>query len=127
MAAAAATATICALVGATGAAAASAPKSFFGVVPQTSLDASTLKRMGDANVGTLRIIITWSSIDKSAATGDEDWSTVDPVVLEAARNDINVLPFIFGTPDWVAKGLDGQGCSGSKCDFASSGESFAEP
>ena len=78
MAAAAATATICALVGATGAAAASAPKSFFGVVPQTPLDASTLKRMGDANVGTLRIIITWSSIDKSAAAGDEDWSTRRP-------------------------------------------------
>ena len=63
IAAAAAIATICALVGATGAAAASAPKSFFGVVPQTPLDAPTLKRMGDANVGTLRIIITWSSID----------------------------------------------------------------
>ena len=114
IAAAAAIASICALVGATGAAA-SAPKSFFGVVPQTSLDASTLKRMGDANVGTLRIIITWSSIDKSAAAGDEDWSTVDPAVLEAARNGIDVLPFIFGTPDWVAKGLDGQNCSSSKC------------
>ena len=113
--AAAAIATICTLVGATGAAAASAPRSFFGVVPQTTVDASTLNRMGDANVGTLRIIISWSSIDPSAAAGDEDWSTIDPVVLDAARNGIDVLPFIFGTPDWVAKGLDGQSCSGSKC------------
>ena len=115
IAVAAAIATICALVGATRAAAASAPKSFFGVVPQTPLDASALKRMGDANVGTLRIIITWSGIDQSAAAGDEDWSTIDPVVLEAARNGIDVLPFIFGTPDWVAQDLDGQSCSGAKC------------
>ena len=98
------------------ASAASAPRSFFGVVPQTPLDAPTLERMGDANVGTLRIIINWSSRrperrGRRRRTGRR----IDPVVLEAARNGIDILPFIFGTPDWVAKDLDGHSCSGAKC------------
>jgi hypothetical protein len=114
-AAAGAVATLCALIGATSAGAASAPRSFFGVVPQRSLDAPTLKRMGDANVGTLRIIITWAGVDPSAAAGDNDWSGIDPVVLEAARNGIDVLPFVFGTPSWAAKSLDNRNCSPAKC------------
>ena len=114
-AAAAAVATLCALIGATSASAASAPRSFFGVVPQTPLDAPTLKRMGDANVGTLRIIITWPAVDPTAAAGDTDWSTVDPVVLEAARNNVEILPFLFGTPSWAARDLDNRSCQPAKC------------
>src|SRR4029079_7252432 len=105
-AAAAAVATLCALIGATSAGAASAPRSFFGVVPQTPLDAPTLKRRGAANVGTLRIIITWPAVDPTAAAGDTDWSAVDPVVLEAAKNNVEILPFLFGTPSWAARDLD---------------------
>ena len=33
-------------------------------------------------------------------------------MLEAASNGIELLPFIFGTPDWVAKDIDGYNCSG---------------
>jgi hypothetical protein len=102
-------------VGASSAGAAKAPRSFYGVVPQTPLDAATLKRMGDANVGTVRILVPWSNVDNSAQPGDNDWSSVDPIVLEAARNGIEVLPFLFGTPNWVAHDLEGRSCSGSKC------------
>jgi hypothetical protein len=108
-----AVATLCALIGATSAA--SAPPSFFGVVPQTPLDAPTLKRMGDANVGTLRIIVTWAAVDPTAAAGDTNWSTIDPVVLEAARNNVEILPFLFGTPSWAAQNLDNRSCNPSKC------------
>ncbi len=113
--AAAIAATLCTLVGASSAGAAKAPSSFYGVVPQTPLDAAALKRMGDAHVGTVRIIMTWSSVDQTSQPGDNDWSAVDPVVLEAARNGIDVLPFIFGSPDWVARDLEGQSCSPAKC------------
>jgi hypothetical protein len=98
-----------------GTSAAKAPASFYGVVPQTSLDSSDFERMGQGKVGTLRTAITWAVIDQSSATDDNDWSSVDPIVLEAARNGIDVQPFIFGTPTWVAKGLDGFNCTKSKC------------
>jgi hypothetical protein len=98
-----------------GTSAAKAPASFYGVVPQTSLGSSDFERMGDGKVGTLRIAITWAAIDQTSAAGDNDWSSVDPVVLEAASNGVGVQPFIFGTPKWVAKGLDGFNCGGSKC------------
>jgi hypothetical protein len=114
LAAAAIAVSLCALVGATSAGAAKAPRSFFGVVPQTPLDAPTLERMGEAHVGTLRMVFNWAGIDRTAAAGDSDWSSVDPVVLEAARNRIEVLPFLYGTPTWVAK-LDGQNCGPAKC------------
>ena len=98
-----------------GASAAPAPASFFGVVPQTGLTSDDFERMGDGKVGTVRTIINWSVIDASATAGDEDWSSIDPIVLEAARNGIAVEPFIFGTPIWVAKGLDHFKCKSSKC------------
>ncbi|MDX6584003.1 MAG: polysaccharide biosynthesis protein PslG [Solirubrobacterales bacterium] len=95
--------------------AAKAPASFYGVVPQTNLDSSDFDRMGEGKVGTLRTILNWSAIDPTSAAGDDDWSSFDPIVLEAADNGIDVLPFIYGTPTWVAKDLDNQKCSGSKC------------
>ena len=101
-----------------GSATAKAPASFYGVVPQTNLGAADLARMGTGKVGTLRVIVNWSAIDTSAASGDNNWSVLDPVVLEAARNNIEVLPFIYGTPTWVAQGIDNQKCStDAKCVF----------
>jgi hypothetical protein len=66
--------------------------------------------MGAGNVGTLRILLPWNALDPTPKEDDIDLSSVDPVVLAAAQNGIQVLPFIFGTPDWVAEGLDGDTC-----------------
>jgi hypothetical protein len=41
---------------------------------------------------------------------DVDFSSIDPVVLNAAANGIRVVPTIYGTPTWVAEGLDGYKC-----------------
>ena len=102
-------------IGAATSSAAKAPPSFFGIVPQTGLDAADFDRMGTGKVGTLRIIINWSSIDPSSAPGDNNFTSVDPIVFEAAQNGIEIMPFIFGTPPWVAKDLDNRKCSDSKC------------
>jgi len=96
-------------------AAAKAPATFYGVVPQTSLGAKDFERMNSGNVGTLRTILNWGSVDLSSAADDNNWSGFDAIVTEAARNGIEVQPFIFGTPSWVAKGLDGANCSGDEC------------
>ena len=87
-----------------GTGAAKPPASFFGVVPQTSLGSKDFERMSSGKVGTLRTILTWAAVDKAVGADDNDWSSFDPLVLEAARNGIEMQPFIFGTPNLVAQG-----------------------
>jgi hypothetical protein len=82
------------------------PRSFFGVVPQSPLTTEDLSRMGEARVGTLRILIQWSTIDPTAAGDDYNWSGIDAIFAGAAVNGVRVLPFLYGTPNWVAA-LDG--------------------
>jgi Glycosyl hydrolase catalytic core len=93
-----------------------APRSFYGVVPQTTLERGDYKRMGKARVGTLRSTLGWAGIDPTDARGDYNWAGFDAVVAEAARNGIRVLPMLYGTPRWVARGLDSRGCSG-RCEI----------
>jgi len=88
-----------------------APRSFYGIVPQNSLTDADFDRMGQGRIGTLRTAVNWFAVDPGPAPDDYDWSSVDAVVAGAARNGIDVLPFLYGTPDWVAQGLDGQACS----------------
>ncbi|MGH2952119.1 MAG: hypothetical protein ACRDKX_08750 [Solirubrobacterales bacterium] len=112
---------ICASLAALGALAAgataqaAAPRSFFGVVPQTALDTEDLERMGKARVGTLRFEIQWAVVDPSAAPNDTDFSGVDALVADAARNGVRVLPFVYSTPEWVANDIDGNSCQGAEC------------
>jgi len=87
-----------------------APREFFGVMPQDGLSAEDYPRMGKAKVGTLRFQIHWSSIDPGPGP-DYNWAPVDDLVAHLAANGIRPLPFIFGTPNWVAE-LDGHNCTG---------------
>jgi polysaccharide biosynthesis protein PslG len=103
----------CALIAIAGlapSAAAAEPRSFWGVSSQTGLGAADLARMGEAEVGTLRALFSWATVEPVA--GARDWSAIDAVVAEAAANEIAVLPFLYGTPDWVAQGLDRRRCAG---------------
>ena len=102
----------CALIA--GSAEGAAGKRFFGVVPQAAMDTADFKRMGKGKVGTLRVPIFWSAVDTAAPSGDFDFSGSDFVIGEAARNGVEVLPFLYGTPAWVAKKLNNRSC-GSNC------------
>ena len=86
------------------------PRSFWGVSSQTALGAGDFARMGEAEVGTLRALFSWSTVEP--VPGACDWSAIDAIVAEAAANEIAVLPFLYGTPDWVAHGLDRRPCAG---------------
>lgn len=94
--------------------ASAAPRSFYGVVPQTALTGKEIDRMGKGRIGTLRTIMSWSAIDPTKADGDYNWGSFDGLMIESARNDIRALPFVYGTPRWVAK-LDRRRC-GASCD-----------
>jgi hypothetical protein len=99
----------------TGAQAAKAPADFYGIVPQTNIFGTDVDRMGAAKVGVMRIILNWSAVDKTAADGDNDWTGTDAIMLESAKNGIALQPFIFGTPAWVAQGLDHRSCVSDGC------------
>jgi hypothetical protein len=87
------------------------PHSFYGVSSQTPLSANEIAKMGKGGIGTLRIVIDWNSVDPTSAPGDYQWGSVDALVTAAAANRVEVLPFLFGTPSWVAKGLDNRKCN----------------
>ncbi len=77
------------------------PRSFFGIVPQTSLDAADTNRMGHAHVGALRLPLSWDAIEASPRSG-YDWGGTDQQVATAARARLEVLPFVYRTPRWLA-------------------------
>jgi hypothetical protein len=91
-----------------------APHPFYGISSQTALEGGDYQRMAKADVGTLRATLNWPTVDPTKGEGEYNWSDFDSVVAESARNGITVLPFVFGSPKWVASGLDRRSC-GSRC------------
>jgi polysaccharide biosynthesis protein PslG len=89
--------------------AAAKPHPFYGVSSQTALGPGDYKKMSKAHIGTLRAVLLWSGVNPTQ-NGAYAWSGFDTVVADAARQRIRVLPFIFGTPSWVARNLDNRKC-----------------
>ncbi|MGE0067150.1 MAG: hypothetical protein AB7T48_07325 [Solirubrobacterales bacterium] len=82
-----------------GRASAATPPGFFGVVPQGGLTAADFARM-DGVVGTLRVPFYWSRCESER--GSYDFTELDAVVGAAAAHGIRILPFVYGTPPWLA-------------------------
>jgi hypothetical protein len=66
------------------------------------------QQLKSLKAGVVRITIDWSAVAKKrpATPSDPtdpayDWSAVDAVVSEAAKNKIRVLAAIYGTPRWA--------------------------
>jgi hypothetical protein len=99
-----------------------APREFFGVVPQSLLTDEDLARMEQGNVGTIRMVIPWGALAPAESNTDVDFSSIDPTVLGAAANGIRIVPTIYGTPTWVAEGLEGYKCDPGCGPYAPSSE-----
>ena len=108
----AATLALSLLLGAVAVAPASAavPRSFYGIVPFTTLTGQDFQRMGGAKVGTLRTQILWSAVQTSRG-GPFDFSSVDQVVAGAAAERMTILPSLAGTPPFEAGGCNSHFCS----------------
>jgi hypothetical protein len=91
-----------------------APRDFFGVMPQTTLTDEDVERMNQAHAGSLRFEIPWDHVDPSAAPGDYTLAAIDDTMRKLAENNIRAIPFLYGTPDWVAE-LENSDCSGDIC------------
>ena len=69
---------------------------FFGVVPVDVPNSSDFARMAEGGVGTYRLVLAWSTVE--ATKGLYNWSTYDAIFLELARNGIDPLVTVVGTP-----------------------------
>ncbi len=77
------------------------PSTFFGIGPQTGLSEIDAAYMKAGGVGTVRWPIGWPSVQPTAKRR-YDWGSVDPAVEAAARHGLTILPFLYGTPRWLA-------------------------
>jgi hypothetical protein len=79
------------------------PPGFIGISPQSPAKASDFRLMQEANVESVRLPLYWSGIEsKEPFLADPDWGGFDHEVELAAEAEIQVMPFVLSTPDWVA-------------------------
>jgi hypothetical protein len=77
------------------------PKGFFGIGPQTLLTDEDVSYMKAGGIESIRWPMTWAAIQPTRK-GGYNWETFDPVVATAARQGMQVLPFVYNTPAWLA-------------------------
>lgn len=75
---------------------------FFGIVPQTAVTEKDAEYMKAGGIEAIRSPLIWPGVQPTRR-GPYNWAAFDPVVEEAARQGLSVLPFIIATPKWVAK------------------------
>ncbi len=79
-----------------------APRGFFGIGPQTSLTDQDAAYMKAGGIESIRWPLAWSGVQPTAK-GGYGWGGFDEVVAVAARHGLTVLPFLYGTPSWIAR------------------------
>ena len=82
--------------------AAAARSEFFGIA-QGTLDDRDLQGMEAARIRTDRFLLNWRSMQPSQ--GSFDWGATDRLVGRLAAHGIRSVPFVWGIPSWVGRGL----------------------
>jgi hypothetical protein len=75
------------------------PIGFFGTTPQTSLSPRDYQRMGSLGL-TMRIPVFWFSVEPRQ--GVYEFDQLDATIAAAAEAGVRVMPFVYGTPAWLA-------------------------
>ncbi|HSS33212.1 MAG TPA: hypothetical protein VLL27_08040 [Solirubrobacterales bacterium] len=78
------------------------PAGFIGISPQNPASAKDFALMREAGIGSVRLLLNWASIQEEGSL-DFDWKGFDHEVALAAENGIRVMPFVVGSPAWVAR------------------------
>jgi Beta-galactosidase len=77
------------------------PAEFFGMAPQLGMTESDAEYMAAGGISTVRLPVIWSSIQPTRR-GGYNWAGLDEGVAIAARAGLRVMPFLYGTPSWLA-------------------------
>jgi polysaccharide biosynthesis protein PslG len=79
------------------------PPGFIGVSPQSTANSRDFELMREAGVESVRLPLYWTVVQEEAPTVSEaDWDGFDHDVKLAAEAEIRVMPFVWGSPEWVA-------------------------
>jgi hypothetical protein len=80
------------------------PPGFIGISPQSPSSSADFELMREAGVSSVRLPLYWTLVqDRAPAVAEPDWSGFDREVRLAAEADIRVMPFVWGSPEWVAR------------------------
>jgi hypothetical protein len=77
-----------------------APRRFFGLQAWQMPSAADFDAMGRGRVDVFRFNLEWSSVEPIA--GRRAWARYDAMMDAAARNGIELLPVLYGTPAFAA-------------------------
>jgi hypothetical protein len=79
------------------------PPGFLGISPQNPLGHKDFELMSEAGVDNVRLQMYWAGIEtKSPLVVAPDWSGFDKEVELAAEDRVRIMPFVFGSPEWIA-------------------------
>jgi len=78
------------------------PQGFFGIGPQTFLTEKDLEYMKAGGIDVIRWPLAWGSIQPTKRGGYQ-WASFDEIVELAARQGLEVLPFLYATPRWISR------------------------
>jgi hypothetical protein len=79
------------------------PPGFIGISPQNAASASDYRLMAGAGIESARLPMNWGVIQhETPAAMEPNWDAFDHDVELAAENEIRIMPFVWGSPDWVA-------------------------
>jgi hypothetical protein len=79
------------------------PEGFIGVSPQNPAGVKDFQLMREAGIENVRFPMYWPGIQPKVPLGVQaDWKGFDTEVELAAEEGIQVLPFVYGSPDWAA-------------------------
>jgi len=87
--------------GISGASAASAPRSFFGMMSIEQITEADAERMATGGVSTYRFPISWDGVQPSPSSGF-NWASIDQTVSASSKAGLRVLPIMSGTPKGFA-------------------------
>jgi hypothetical protein len=77
------------------------PTRFWGVVPQAAPSEEQTERLQRGGVRTMRVAVDWGGLQVGGRSEPIVWSGIDAIVERAAKNNIEVLPFLTGAPNWA--------------------------
>jgi polysaccharide biosynthesis protein PslG len=79
------------------------PPGFIGVSPQGPANAKDFELMRKAGVKSVRLMLNWGSIEsESPLLVEPNWKNFDHEVQLSAEAGLRVMPFVIGSPGWVA-------------------------
>jgi hypothetical protein len=81
--------------------AAAVPHELFGISKAQPLNQRDFRKLKSTGVRTLRFAINWYAVQPSPGT--PSWGPTDELVGDLAARGIQPVPFIYGSPSWVAK------------------------